>query len=395
MKKPICSAKMMVSVFLILSLLFIATGKHAIAAEPIKVGVVLSVTGWGGMIGTPMKEAFIALADDFNKKGGLTGRPIQLYIEDDQSNPTNGVVAATKLVKDVKVAILMGPTITDTGMAMISIAEQEQVPFAITGPVIIPLKKWVFQVTPSDSLNLAYMLEYAVNHMKAKRIAVLHDTAMFGNTGWKVVQSEIKRYPDASVVIEEKFDVADTSVIPQLTKIKAANPDVMLIQSTGASSGVIAKNYKQLGMKIPVVAPPSAGTPEFFQIGGAIAEESKWVFLTAMATVGEQIPPSDWWRKTHYDPFVKIMQEKYGESKRVMIFHAVAYDDIRVVLEALKVAGTDSRAAVRDAFEKIRYVGMNGTIAFTPDDHRGITKWFGAAAAIKNGAFTPVELMGN
>ena len=343
------------------------------------------------MIGTPMKEAFIALADDFNKKGGLKGRPIQLYIEDDQSNPTNGVVAATKLVKDVKVAILMGPTITDTGMAMIPIAEQEQVPFAITGPVIIPLKKWVFQVTPSDSLNLAYMLEYAVDHMKAKRIAVLHDTANFGMTGWKVVQSEIKRYPGASVVIEEKFDVTDTNMIPQLTKIKAANADIILCQSTGAASAVIAKNYKQLGVKTPLLAPPSVATPDFFQIAGAIAEESKWIFLTAMLTVGEQIPPDDTWRKTLYEPFKKIMQEKYGDGRPINVFHSVAHDDIKVVMEALKAAGSDDRAAIRDALEKVRYVGLNGTYSFTPDDHRGITKWFGAVAILKNGAFVPYE----
>ena len=91
----------------------------ASAAEPIKVGAIVSVTGPGGMIGTPMRDAFVALVEDFNRKGGVQGRPIQLYIEDDKTNPTNAVVSATKLVRDMNVALLMGPTISDSAMAMI------------------------------------------------------------------------------------------------------------------------------------------------------------------------------------------------------------------------------------------------------------------------------------
>ena len=106
----------------------------ASAAEPIKIGAIVSVTGPGGMIGTPMRDAFVALVEDFNRKGGVQGRQIQLFVEDDQSNPTNAVVSATKLVRDMNVALLMGPTISDSAMAMIPVAEQEQIPFAITVP---------------------------------------------------------------------------------------------------------------------------------------------------------------------------------------------------------------------------------------------------------------------
>lgn len=362
----------------------------ASAAEPIKIGAIVSVTGPGGMIGTPMRDAFVALVEDFNRKGGVQGRQIQLFVEDDQSNPTNAVVSATKLVRDMNVALLMGPTISDSAMAMIPVAEQEQIPFAITGPVIIPFKKWVFQVTPSDLLTLAYMVEYAVDNLKAKKIAILHNTGVFGMTGWKVAQSEIKNYPGASIVIEEKFDMPDTNMIPQLTRIKAANPDIILCQSDGASSGVIAKNYKQLGMKTPVLAPPSVATPDFFRIGGAIAEESKWIFMTARITVGEQMPPGDTWRKTLYEPFKKIMQEKYG-PRPLNVFHSVAHDDMKVVIEALQAAGSDDRATIRDTLEKTRYVGLNGSYSYSPTDHRGISKWFGSIAILKNGAFVPYE----
>src|SRR5512139_179593 len=93
---------------LIFSLLLIMEGKPLQAAEPIKIGVILSITGRGGFLGTPEKEAITAVVEEVNRKGGLFGRQIELYFEDDQSNPTNSAIAATKLIRDKKVCCLLG-----------------------------------------------------------------------------------------------------------------------------------------------------------------------------------------------------------------------------------------------------------------------------------------------
>ena len=103
--------------------------KPAQAAEPIRIGVVLSISGWGGAIGTPEREAMVVVAEDVNRKGGVMGRPIELLVEDDQSSPTTAVIAATKLARDEKVCMVLGPSISDSGMAMIPIMEKEEVPF--------------------------------------------------------------------------------------------------------------------------------------------------------------------------------------------------------------------------------------------------------------------------
>jgi branched-chain amino acid transport system substrate-binding protein len=371
-----------------LVLAFVGTpALKAAAAEPIKVGAVLSITGWAGFIGTPMKDAMTAIVEDTNKKGGINGRPVELYIEDDKSNPTNAVIATTKLARDVKVAILMGPATTDSGMAMIPIAEQEQVPFAVSGPVIAPLKKWVFHVTPNDFVNSGAVLEYAVKGLGGKRIAVIHDTANFGMNGMKVFSSEISKYPGASIVIAEKFETSDTNVIPQLTKIKAANPDVLIVQAPGGQAAIVAKNYKQLGMKMTVTGPPALTTAEFVKIAGNVAEESPWIILGAKVMIAEKLPPNDPWRKNIYEPFKKIMKEKYGD-KPIMVFHSVGNDGVRIVIEALKAAGSDDRAAIRNALETIKYEGTMGPYACSPTDHRGITVYNGLPVVVRNGEFT-------
>jgi branched-chain amino acid transport system substrate-binding protein len=358
----------------------------ASAAEPIKVGAVLSISGWAGFIGTPMKEAMVAIVEDTNKKGGIKGRPIELYIEDDKSNPTTAVIATTKLARDVKVSVLMGPATADSGMAMIPIAEQEQVPFAVSGPVIAPLKKWVFHVTPSDLISSAAVLEYAVKDLGGKRIAVIHDTANFGMTGMKVFNAEIAKYPSASIIIEEKFDTTDTNVIPQLTKIKAANPDVMIVQAPGGQAAVIAKNYKQLGMKTIVVGPPAVTTPEFLKIAGNAAEEGPWILLGGKIMIAEKLSANDPYRRNLYEPFKKLMKEKYPD-RPIMVFHSVAHDAIRIVIEALKAAGSDDRSAIRNALETVKYEGTMGPYACSPTDHRGIIVYNGLPVVVKNGDF--------
>lgn len=363
-----------------------AVQTSATAAEPIRVGVVLSITGWAGAMGTPMKEAMTAIVDDANKKGGINGRKVELYVEDDRSNPTNAVVAATKLCRDTKVSVLMGPTITDSGMAMIPVAEQQQVPFAVSGPVISPIKKWVFHVTPSDLVNSAAVLEFAVKGLGGKRIAVIHDTANFGMTGMKVFNSEIGKYPGASIAITEKFETTDTNVVPQLTKIKAANPDVLIVQAPGGQAAVVAKNYKQLGLKMPVTGPPAITMPEFIKIAGNVAEESPWIILASKIGIAEQLPSNDPFRKNLYEPFKKIMKERYGD-RPIIIFHSVAHDAMYIVLEALKAAGSDDRNAVRNALETTKYEGVMGPYACTPTDHRGIIVYNGLPVVVKNGNY--------
>ena len=126
---------------LVLSLLFVVDGKPLGAAEPIKIGVVLCVTGRGGFLGTPQKEAITVAVEEVNRQGGIFGRPIELYIEDDQSNPTNSAVAATKLIRDKKVCCVVGSSLVVACMAMIPICEREQVPHIPLPPLTIPFQE--------------------------------------------------------------------------------------------------------------------------------------------------------------------------------------------------------------------------------------------------------------
>ncbi len=374
-------------VCLALCLLSVGLGRPAQAAEPIKIGVLVSLTGPAGFMGQPIKEAFTAIFDDVNQKGGVLGRKVELLMEDDQSNPSNAVIAATKLIKDEKVALIIGASTADSDAAIIPTIEQEQVPMLVAGPLVASFKKEVFLLGPGDARGDAHIMEYVVKKMGAKKIAIIRDTATYGSEGSKYYHEEVKKYPGVSIIIEEKMEMTDTSVIPQLTNIKAAKPDVLIVHSLIPYP--VAKNYKQLGMTVPVFGSHAMPTPEFLKLAGPIAEENHWIMTASKMMIAEKLPASDPFRKNIYDPFKKLLQDKYGPTKNINVFHAVTYDASWVAINALKLAGNDNRAALRDAIEKVRYDGFVGQFACTPTDHQGSPKDTMPEMIIKGGEYVP------
>ncbi|MGD0662804.1 MAG: ABC transporter substrate-binding protein [Syntrophorhabdales bacterium] len=374
-----------------IGLVFLNISKAVQAAEPIKIGTIMSITGPFGFIGTPQKEAFTAMIDDLNAKGGVLGRPIELFSEDDQSIPTNAVIAATKLIKDKKVIAICGTSMSDAALAIVPTCEQEKIPFINSGPAKIPFKKWIFSTGPGDVRGASHLLEYAVKGMGAKKLAMLYSADAMGTLGHKVMNDEIGKYPGASFIIQETMEPADTSVVPQLTKIKAAGPDVLILQLTGGMASVIAKNYKQVGMTTQVLGCGSITDPNFYKNGAKFAEEGNWIFLSQPLMIVSKMAPNDPYRKNVWEPAEKLLREKYGPAKEVTMFHGSTFDAFRAMTEALRIAGKAEPAAVRDALEKVRIEGFLGKFACTATDHQAAPVDFMRPMTLKNGEYVPYE----
>lgn len=389
MKQPGFWSRVSVLACLIVSL-FLATGMSvASAADTIKIGHVCSITGWAGMLGSHQRDAMQAMVENANKRGGILGKQVEAFIEDDQSNPTTAVVAATKLLKDVKVDVLVAATLSDCAMAIAPAAEQEKTPYIVTSPVDIPFKKFVFPVGPGDKRMAAHTMELAVTQLGAKKIAILHDTALYGMQGYKFMMNELKDHPAAKVIITEKFDPKDTNMVPQLTKIKAANPDLLIIYATGAPGAVVAKNYKQLGMTTPVLGSGGLGMPDVVKLAGTIMEESKWMIMALRINIAESLPMSDPYRQKVYEPAKKVFQEKYKDAKMLNVFHVSPMDAFTMYSLATKAANTTDKAAVRDAMEKVKFEGLLGYTEPGPNDHQEFCKDTSLITVLKGTQFLP------
>lgn len=182
MKSSIVGALKTTGLFsLALFLLFAANAGSLSGAEPIKIGAVLSVTGRGGFLGTPQKEAITVIVEEINRGGGVLGRPVQVFFEDDQSNPTTAAMAATKLIRDEKVCCIVGLSLVVSAMAMVPVCESEQVPQIVITPLTMPLKKWVFSANLSDYILAQRMLKFTVETLGAQKIALLQSSDTYGS----------------------------------------------------------------------------------------------------------------------------------------------------------------------------------------------------------------------
>jgi len=374
---------------LIFSLLLIIEGKPLQAAEPIKIGVILSITGRGGFLGTPEKEAITAVVEEVNRKGGLFGRQIELYFEDDQSNPTNSAIAATKLIRDKKVCCLLGSSLVVGCMAILPICEREEVVQIAMAPISIPHKKWTFCVPVTDYRLAQRMLKFTVETLGARKIALLHSSDTYGMNGAQGVIDTIGKH-GASIVITEKFEPADTSMIPQLTKVKAARPEAIILYANAVPASVIAKNCRQLGIETPVIGGGGIPTPDFLKLAGPIAEAARWVIFGLEDLYADRMPPEDPYRKNLYDPLMKAIQEKYGKTEWNG-FYRNGHDPIRIAIEGLKIAGTDDRAALRDALEKVKFKGFLGDFKYSPTDHEGTLGEAFVPVVIRDGKYSPYK----
>lgn len=342
----------------------------AIAAEPIKIGSVLSVTGPAAFLGDPELKTLQLYVDDINKKGGVIGRPLQLVHYDDGSDANKANSFAKRLIEDDKVDILVGGTTTGSTMSMVPLAEKSGTPFvSLAGAVVIiePVKKFVFKTPHTDRMAAEKVFE----DMKKRgitKVALLSETSGFGASGKKETEAVAGKY-GITLVANETYGPKDTDMSPQLTKIKGT-PGVQAVFVFGLGQGpaIVTKNYKQLGITLPLYQSHGVASDEFLKLAGPAAEGVR--LPSPAQLIPEKLPASD-----PQKPVVTAYENAYKAAYKqdVSTFGGYAYDGLTLAVDAIKRANSTDKAKVRDALESTKgFVGTSGTFNMSPTDHMGL-----------------------
>lgn len=359
------------------------------AADPIKVGSVLSVTGPASFLGDPELKTLQLYVEEINKTGGLLGRPLQLIHYDDGGDASKANAFGKRLVEDDNVDFIVGGSTTGSTMAMVPLIEKAGVPFmSLAGAVVVvePVKKWVFKASTTDRIAA----ERVLTDMKAKgltKIALLSDTSGFGQSGKAQTESVIGKY-GVTLVANETYGAKDTDMTAQLAKIKA-NPDAQAIFVFGFGQGpaIVTKNVKQLDIKLPVYHAHGVGSDEFIKIAGPAAEGVK--ALAPALVVASSLAANDP-QKPVVAAYVKTYTDRYKES--VSMFGGQAYDNFMIVVDAIKRTNSIDKAKVRDAIEQTKkFVATGGEVNMSPTDHMGLDLWSLRLIEVKNGAWVEVK----
>jgi len=353
--------------------------------EPYKVGAVLSISGPNAPLGTPEQRAIRLFEKEINAKGGINGHPLEVIIEDDESDPAKASTAVTKLITQMNVLAVVGSSGTGTTLAMSPIVEREQVPLvscAAGAQITNPINKWVFRTPPTDTMALQKVLEYLKNTVKVTKVAVLHDANAFGTGGADALQAQAPNY-GIQVIARESYGSTDTDMTGQLTKIKQTAAQALVVWGTNPGPAVVAQNMKQLGITIPYVGSHGIANKKFIELAGSAADGV--VFPAGRLLIPSSIPKNSAWRKA-VDRFAAAYKKEY--QLEIDTFAAHGYDAIAMVAEAIKKAGPD-RAKIRDEIEKLKgFVGIDGVYNYSPTNHDGLTADDLIMIKIVNGKWT-------
>jgi branched-chain amino acid transport system substrate-binding protein len=323
------------------------------------------------------------LEEEINKVGVL-GRPIKLVIEDDQSNPTEAVTAVNKLLQQDKVIAVLGGSISASTLAIKPITDAAGIPLmamAASNKITEPPIDWVWRAPPRDALAVGAALGYIQNTMKFTKIAVLSDENAYGASGLADIEARAGDF-GLTVVAKESYKTEDTDLTAQLTKLKAANPEVIVVWGTNPGPAVAAKNMKQLGMTQPFVGSHGIANKSFIDLAGDAAEGV--IFPAGRLLVPDSYTNPE--QKAIVDQFVAAFTAAAGNPPPTFAGHA--FGALRLLLEAINKAGSTDAAAIQTALNATTgVITPDGVYNYSATDHDGLTPDDLTVVQIKGGTW--------
>ncbi|AJE03342.1 ABC transporter substrate-binding protein [Geobacter pickeringii] len=338
------------------------------AAEPVRIGALFAVTGPASFLGEPEKNTLEMLIKDANSKGGINGRRLELVVYDTQGDVTKAVQLANKLIKNDKVTVIVGPSTTGETMAVLPVAEKERIPLiscAAGIKITEPVKKWIFKTPANDHIAAEKILLHAAQH-KAKSIALITVSDGFGSSGREQLKG-LAGKKGFKVVADEVYGPKDTDMTAQLTKIKAAKPDAVICWGTNPGPAIIARNMKQLGIKIPLYMSHGVASKKFIELAGADAADGIMLPAGKLA-IFDKLSKGDTQAK-----LLKEYEQSYRKAYGVeaSTFGGYAYDAFLLISSAAKKGVTPEQ--IRNGIEQARkMVSISGIFTMSPGDHNGL-----------------------
>ena len=351
-----------------------------------KVGVIASATGPTAAVGIPQKNSAVLLP----KKIGAID--VDYIVLDDASDSTQTVTLVKKLLDELKVDAIIGPSGSPNAMGTLQFISEAKTPMLApvgTTAVVLPMddqKRWVFKTTQNDGL----ICEALVAHMVkkgVKTVGFIGQGDAYGESWWRTFSAMAEK-ANIKIIANERFQRTDQSVIGQVAKLIAANPEAILVGAAGGPTALPQTTLFDRGYKGQIYQTHGAATPDFVRLSGKAAEGT--IMAASLMLVLDQVPDSHPSKKLALD-YIAAYEKVYNAKPAT--FGANVYDAglllQRAVPEAAKKAkpGTpEFRAALRDALESTQeLVGTQGVYNMSPADHSGFDRRGRELMTLKDG----------
>ena len=336
----------------------ISFATFASAAE-IKIGVAEALTGNAAQYGVPIRKGFELAAGEINARGGVNGHKIELVIEDEQGKKEEAINVFKKLIFQDKVLMLFGPTLSNSAQASDPVAQGAKVVVfgtSNTADGITSIGNYVFRNSVTEADILPVTLKIAAQKTGLKKVAVLYgNDDIFTKSGYDNFAKALRALK-IPVTTTETFAKGDVDFKPQLTKIKASNPDAVVLSALVAEGAPIMVQARQLAITAPFIGGNGMNSPRIFELA---KDNSDNLWVGSPWSV-ENLAPEN-------QRFIAAYQKAYGGLPDQ--FAAQAHDAMYIAaqaLEKIKVMGKleAERKALRDALPGIQWTGATGPFKF-------------------------------
>lgn len=382
---------------LIFLLALVLASPLAAGAQEYRIGFVSAITGPASSLGVPERDVAVMIQKELEAKGGITGPdgkkyPVKIFIHDDESKVDTTKRLVKKLIAEDKVHVVIASSQSPTSLAVIPDATEGKVPLismASSHAIVTPIKErfWVFK-TPQSNIHVS---THQVKYLRAKRytkIASLYVNDAFGEDSRRGLAATIKD-SGIDIVYEDKFEHTDKDMTPQLTKAKASGAQALIVHAIPPSASIITKQFRDLGLTIPLIHNHGVGNKPFMDLAGGAAEGV--IFPIGKMLVAESLPDADPQKKVLLD-FVAWYEKGTGKPRSTFAGHA--WDALQMTFMAFaKISPTlpleQARALVRDELEKVRnFAGTGGIFNMSPEDHVGLDERSMVLVRIEGGKWT-------
>ncbi|MBT2234319.1 ABC transporter substrate-binding protein [Nonomuraea sp. NEAU-A123] len=351
------------------------------AQDPIKVGLIVSLTGNYTPLGSEDKKAVELAVEQINNGGGLLGRKVELVARDDKTAPDQGIVAYNQIKGEIDA--LIGPVFSNSALAIEPLAQRDKMPYLSLAPAqeqVEPVKSYVFVTPALSSMYAERYLQY-IQATGLKTIAVAYDSkSAYSVSGHKAMVALAPKY-GVTLAVDESYETTTSDFSPLFTHVRGSAAEALVFWGSGAPGVTAAKQYAAAGLKVPLFLTASQASKLWLEPMGAAAEGM--TVQSAIGVVGEQLP--DGKQKQVIEQMAKPYQQKHGYPPPQ--FAQDGYSASLLLFEAIKKAGGTDKAKVQQALETMDLVTPNGRFRYSPTDHSGLSPEYISVNTVKNGQF--------
>jgi branched-chain amino acid transport system substrate-binding protein len=319
-----------------------------LAQETIKIGLITDRVGISKPYSEPATEGAIFGAEEINRKGGILGKKIELLIEDDQSRPDISAALARKLVDQGAVFIIslsLSPATQQQQTVTMEAKTPQMTPMNSADYLTTQLDNpYFWQTGPLGSIQIATLLAHA-RAKNFKRVALITDNSDLGQAIAKAFKGTLEK-AGIQIVADEVVSRGATTAMPQMQKIRAANPEAMFLAGVLTAENVlIFRAYKELGVKFPIHSSYNLSVPIYETVAKGLVNGVTFV---------DAYDPD----KPEVKAFVAAY--KKGTGKDSQNLHGYGYDGVMLIADAIRRAGSTDKEKIRAAMQQTNYAGVMG-----------------------------------